>query len=353
MLYIVGLGLSDERDITVKGLDAVKKSARVYLESYTSILMCPIETLEAFYERKVITATREMVELQADEILQGADKLDVAFLVVGDPLGATTHSDLILRARSLNIPTQVIHNASILTALGSTGLQMYSFGQTISLPFYTSTWAPDSWYDRLEENLRVGLHTLVLLDIKVREQSEENMARGRLIYEPPRFMSPHTAFQQILQTLSTRHARRAPPSDSLSSDGTTPASHPNAYLDNPHTNGSSRQSSPLPADGQPFAPAPSTPIEEVSPLCVPDRTLALSLSRVGTPTQRIIAGTLAELAGLPEEDSGPPLHSLVIVGKRLHPLELEYAGQFCVGGRNGQWWTVGQQAYGVARETDT
>ncbi|EIW66878.1 hypothetical protein TREMEDRAFT_34182 [Tremella mesenterica DSM 1558] len=300
MLYIVGLGLSDERDITVKGLDAVKKSARVYLESYTSILMCPIETLEAFYERKVITATREMVELQADEILQGADKLDVAFLVVGDPLGATTHSDLILRARSLNIPTQVIHNASILTALGSTGLQMYSFGQTISLPFYTSTWAPDSWYDRLEENLRVGLHTLVLLDIKVREQSEENMARGRLIYEPPRFMSPHTAFQQILQTLSTRHARRAPPSDSLS-----------------------------------------------------NRTLALSLSRVGTPTQRIIAGTLAELAGLPEEDSGPPLHSLVIVGKRLHPLELEYAGQFCVGGRNGQWWTVGQQAYGVARETDT
>lgn len=54
---------------------------------------------------------------------------------------------------------------------------MYSFGQTLSLPFYTETWRPDSWYPRLEENLRLGVHTLVLLDIKVREQSEENMAR--------------------------------------------------------------------------------------------------------------------------------------------------------------------------------
>jgi diphthine synthase len=90
---------------------------------------------------------------------------------------ATTHSDLLLRASDLGVPTTVIHNASILTALGSTGLQMYSFGQTLSLPFYTETWAPSSWYDRLEENLRVGMHTLILVDIKVREQSEENMAR--------------------------------------------------------------------------------------------------------------------------------------------------------------------------------
>lgn len=84
---------------------------------------------------------------------------------------------MLLRASDLNIPTEVIHNASIITALGSTGLQMYSFGQTLSLPFYTETWAPSSWYDRLEENLRIGMHTLVLVDIKVREQSEENMAR--------------------------------------------------------------------------------------------------------------------------------------------------------------------------------
>ncbi len=39
VLYLIGLGLADEKDITVKGLEAVKKSSRVYLEAYTSILM--------------------------------------------------------------------------------------------------------------------------------------------------------------------------------------------------------------------------------------------------------------------------------------------------------------------------
>ena len=39
MLYLVGLGLADETDITVKGLEIVKQSDRVYLEAYTSILL--------------------------------------------------------------------------------------------------------------------------------------------------------------------------------------------------------------------------------------------------------------------------------------------------------------------------
>ena len=39
MLYLIGLGLADETDITVKGLELVKKSERVYLEAYTSILL--------------------------------------------------------------------------------------------------------------------------------------------------------------------------------------------------------------------------------------------------------------------------------------------------------------------------
>ena len=85
-------------------------------------------------------------------------------------------------------------------------------------------------------------------------------------------------------------------------------------------------------------------------LCKPEETLVMSLSRVGAPTQRIISGTLAELAELPEEEFGGPLHSCVVVGKRLHPLELEYAGQFCVGGEDGAWWKVGKEVYGVVRE---
>lgn len=137
-----------------------------------------------------------MVETESDEILRNADKEDVALLVVGDPFGcgkfldnpriefnrlshpsATTHTDIILRARSHRIPVRVVHNASIMNAIGACGLQLYNFGQTVSLVFFTDTWKPDSFYDRIKENADLGMHTLVLLDIKVKEQSEENLAR--------------------------------------------------------------------------------------------------------------------------------------------------------------------------------
>jgi diphthine synthase len=195
MLYVIGLGLSDEWDITLRGLQAIKGSVRVYLEAYTSILMIEKDRLEAFYEKPLILADREMVETQSDDILHNAATEDVSLLVVGDPFGcvslfimekknlhqnlcsATTHTDIILRARALNIPTRVIHNASIMNAVGACGLQLYNFGQTVSLVFFTDTWKPDSFYDRVKENVDLGMHTLVLLDIKVKEQSEENLAR--------------------------------------------------------------------------------------------------------------------------------------------------------------------------------
>lgn len=42
---------------------------------------------------------------------------------------ATTHTDMLLRARELSIPTTVIHNASIMNAVGACGLQLYNFGK--------------------------------------------------------------------------------------------------------------------------------------------------------------------------------------------------------------------------------
>jgi diphthine synthase len=48
MLYLVGLGLADEKDITVKGLEIVKKAERVYLESYTAVLLVDKEVLVSF-----------------------------------------------------------------------------------------------------------------------------------------------------------------------------------------------------------------------------------------------------------------------------------------------------------------
>ncbi|KAF5380488.1 hypothetical protein D9615_004762 [Tricholomella constricta] len=290
MFYIIGLGLSDEKDVTVRGLEAIKNCSRVYLEAYTSILMVQKDRLEAFYGKELILADRDTVETQSDEILRNADKEDVCLLVVGDPFGATTHTDIILRARALKIPTRVIHNASIMNAVGASGLQLYNFGQTVSLVFFTETWKPDSFYDRIKENADLGLHTLVLLDIKVKEQSDENLARGRKIYEPPRYMSIPLAVSQLVEV------------ESLRSTG----------------------------------------------ILHPDKTLAVALSRVGggDEHQRIVAGTLQELLDHPKETYGEPLHSLIIVGKRLHHLEVDYAEEFAI--NKDTWRTVAKDVYGCS-----
>ncbi|XP_061594854.1 diphthine methyl ester synthase [Cololabis saira] len=269
MLYLVGLGLGDAADITVKGLRAVQRCCRVYLEAYTSVLTVGKEALEEFYGKELILADRDLVEQGADEILKGADVDDVAFLVVGDPFGATTHSDLVLRAVHAGIPYQVIHNASIMNAVGCCGLQLYNYGETVSVVFWTETWKPESFYDKICKNRAAGLHTLCLLDIKVKEQSVENMMRGKKIYEPPRFMTVSQAADQLVQIIQRRRDEEEE--------------------------------------------------EEGAELGVTEDTVCVGVARLGSDDQLIRAGTLRQLASC---DLGGPLHSLVVTG-RLHPLEVE------------------------------
>jgi diphthine synthase len=184
------------------------------------------------------------------------------------PCSATTHTDLVLRARELKIPVQSIPNASIMNAIGVTGLQLYNFGQTVSMVFFTDTWKPASFYDRIKENRSIGLHTLVLLDIKVKEQSLENLARGRKIFEPPRFMTVAQCASQMLE------------------------------------------------------------IEEIKKEGVYDlNTLAVGVARIGAKDQRIAAGTLEQLS---QTDLGAPLHSLVLVGSRMHDLERDFIREYAV-----------------------
>ncbi|GAA5847800.1 hypothetical protein JCM3766R1_003206 [Sporobolomyces carnicolor] len=307
MLYLVGLGLSDEKDVTVRGLEAIKGSERVYLEAYTSILGVGKERLESFYGKQIIVADRDMVETESDDILKDADKVDVAFLVVGDPFGATTHADLLLRADALKVPYTVIHNASVMNACGALGLALYNYGQTVSIPFFTDSWRPDSWLERIRENSRLGLHTLCLLDIKVKEQSEENLARGRKIFEPPRFMSVPTAISQLMSLLEDESTTTTGTDDVPSSDGAAAAA--------------------------------------VAEALAPSETLAISLSRVGDPSQKFVSGTLEELSRLGEEDFGGPLHSFVIVGRRFHALERDFAARWSVNPET--WQRVSNDVYAV------
>ena len=50
--------------------------------------------------------------------------------------------------------------------VGCCGLQLYRFGEAISICFFSPNWRPDSFYDKLLANRASGLHSLLLLDIK-------------------------------------------------------------------------------------------------------------------------------------------------------------------------------------------
>ncbi len=185
-LYIIGIGLSDAKDTTLRGLEAIKKCEKIYLENYTSQLQCPVGELEAVYGKQIILADRELVEKQAGEtILADAQSGDTAFLVIGDCLGATTHTDILLRAHEKKIPVKLINNTSIMNAIGNIGLELYKFGKTTSIVFPEPNFAPDSFYKIIQENKSINAHTLCLLDIKMAEQ-------------PPRFMTVKDALQILL-----------------------------------------------------------------------------------------------------------------------------------------------------------
>lgn len=271
MLYLIGLGLGDCKDISVRGLEIVRRSACVYLECYTSIMFVSREELEAFYGRSLVLADRELVEQRAAEILELSLTQEVAFLVAGDPLAATTHSDLILRAREKGVEYRVLHNASIMSAVASCGLQLYRFGETVSIVMWTETWQPESFADKIESNLSHDLHTLCLLDIKVKEQTIENLMRGNKVYEPPRYQSVAEACAILLAIVERRR-------------------------------------------------------ESGGKLQLRSDSLGLGLARVGSETQLISSGTLSQLS---KADFGPALHCLVIPAS-LHPLEQEMVKCFAL-----------------------
>ncbi len=167
-LYFIGLGLGNEKDITINGLEVIKKCDVVYFENYTSILNCTMEQLEKFYGKKIVTARRNIVEADDNEIIENAKRRNVAFLIAGDPLAATTHIDLFLRAKKEGIKCIVIHNSSIISAVGITGLQVYKFGKITSIPFENEN--VETPYDVMKGNLSLGLHTLFLLDLNLEEE---------------------------------------------------------------------------------------------------------------------------------------------------------------------------------------
>ncbi|NHN41072.1 diphthine synthase [Halorubellus sp. JP-L1] len=172
MLTFIGLGLYDERSITVEGRTALRDADRAYVEFYTSRLLgATVDDLERHHDVEIEVLERADVEQHPERVLDAAERDSVAFCTAGDTMIATTHTDLRLRAHDRGIDTRVVHGVTAETAAASlTGLQNYRFGKATTLPFeyaHAGSDVPDSVLDTITDNRARGLHTLVFLDIKV------------------------------------------------------------------------------------------------------------------------------------------------------------------------------------------
>ena len=161
MLYLIGLGLNDEKDLTLKAVEIAKK-CDCYCELYTSIWNGSLENLKNLIGTDIKPLKRKNLEEEQEIFLEKTKENDIALFVPGDPLIATTHIDLVFEAKRRKIPVKIIHNASIFSAIGETGLQIYKFGKTATIPLNGRM---ENVKNTLKNNKRLSLHTLLLLDI--------------------------------------------------------------------------------------------------------------------------------------------------------------------------------------------
>lgn len=166
----VGLGLNDDKGISLKGLEEIRNADFVFMETYTSLMPdFSIDRFQTLIGRQAhIISRRDLEEDNGKIILEAAQKGKTVFLVPGDPFIATTHVTLRIAAEKKKIKTRIIHGASIVSAIiSSSGLHNYKFGKTVTVPF-TENFS-ETPYTVIAQNKSVGLHTLCLLDLNAVE----------------------------------------------------------------------------------------------------------------------------------------------------------------------------------------
>jgi len=168
-LLLIGMGIWNEKDISMRGLEELKNSDVIFAEQYTGKMEeGSIDRLEAAIGKKITALPREEVEGEK-KILGEAVSKKVALLVPGDPMISTTHISLKLSAEKRGIETKVVHSSSIITAaIGECGLQVYKLGKPCTLAIWSKGYEPTSSYDTIVDNAERGLHSVVFLDLKER-----------------------------------------------------------------------------------------------------------------------------------------------------------------------------------------
>lgn len=265
MLTLIGLGL-EPKDISLKGMERIEEADAVYLEKYTSIVMDEKE-IESVVGRSLLSAYREDIEGSDGRdplIIENAKSKKIVLIVVGTPLFATTHTELVIRAQELGIEVNVYHNASIQSAMGCCGFNSYGFGRTVSIPFFIDEWKPYDFIKNILNNFDNGLHTLCLLDIKINEPTIATLM-GKEDKRYTRFMTIPEALSQILEAA--------------------------AHFKNTQLNS----------------------------------VKVVGIERLGLSSERFTYGTLEELK---DKEYGSPLHSIIIPSEHGNTMEKECVERF-------------------------
>jgi diphthine synthase len=178
-LIFIGLGLNDEKGISLRGLEEIKTADHVFIELYTSLLPdFSMQHLEALTGKQVhLVSRRNLEEENGALILNATEKGKTVLLVPGDPFVATTHVTLRIEAEKRGVKTRIVHGASIISAIiGLSGLHNYKFGKTVTIPFPENL--SETPYNVIAQNKKLGLHTLCLLDLKADEKRFLSIKEG-------------------------------------------------------------------------------------------------------------------------------------------------------------------------------
>jgi len=164
-LLLVGMGMGQLEGMTQEAMHAASAADHRRYEAYTALWpKVELARLEARIG-PIQRVMRPEVE-EPDELLSLAATSLVALLVVGDPLQATTHVDLQLRAMDAGVECRVFHGLSITTLVtGAVGLSNYKFGRQTTFTYPYGGWVATSPLEVVAVNWAQNLHTLALLDL--------------------------------------------------------------------------------------------------------------------------------------------------------------------------------------------
>ena len=184
MLYLVGIGLN-KKDFPIGAIDICEK-CDVYIDRYTTFVDEErMSYIAGLLEKRPIELGRAQMEEELPILLGEAKNSDVALLIGGDPLVATTHKIIFIEAKKAGVKVEVRHASSILSAIiGESGLDFYRFGAICTISQWTKNYTPVSFYETIRKNQSNNLHSIVLLDYDpVRNSSLETREAIRILEE--------------------------------------------------------------------------------------------------------------------------------------------------------------------------